>query len=97
MAGFNEKVCLSPEGNQDLQARLKRAEGQLRGIQKMLDERRSCQDLIIQLVAVKEAVSQIAVTVLSQQLVHCLTVEIAEGKSTEDVAARFMEVFKKLS
>lgn len=96
MAGINDQICFSTEIKKDILARLKRAEGQIRGIQKMIEEERSCQDLIIQLVAVKEAVSQIAVAALSNQLVYCLTTEIAEGKQVDHLSEKFVEVFKKL-
>lgn len=97
MAGITEKTCFNSAAKEEILARLKRAEGQLRGIQKMVEEERSCQDLVIQLVAVKEAVTQIALTALSNQLVHCLQTEIKEGRSAEGVIEKFKEAFKKLA
>lgn len=96
MAGVNEQLCLAMEIKEEILARLRRAEGQLRGIQKMIEEDRSCQDLVIQLVAVKSAIAQIAVTVLSKQLVHCLTTDIRDGKPVEMTTDNFVEVFRKL-
>jgi DNA-binding FrmR family transcriptional regulator len=97
MAGLNEKTCFGTDAKEDILARLKRAEGQLRGIQKMVEEERSCQDLVIQLVAVKEAITQVAITALSNQLVHCLQTEISEGRSEEAVIDKFIQAFKKLA
>ena len=97
MAGMNDTICFSDEAKLEIMARLKRAEGQLRGIQKMVEEERACQDLVIQLVAVKAAISQIALSVLSNQLIHCLTEDLTQGRSTETVTDKFMEIFKKLS
>lgn len=96
MAGVTDKICFSPETKKDILSRLKRAEGQIRGIQKMIEEERSCQDLVIQLVAAKEAISQIAVAALSNQLVHCMTLEISEGKSIDGISEKFIDIFKKL-
>jgi DNA-binding FrmR family transcriptional regulator len=96
MAGITDQICFSPETKKEILARLKRAEGQIRGIQKMIEEERSCQDLVIQLVAAKEAISQVAVAALSNQLVHCLTMEIAEGKPVDSISEKFIEIFKKL-
>ena len=96
MAGITDKICFSPETRKDILARLKRAEGQIRGIQKMIEEERSCQDLVIQLVAVKEAISQVAVAALSNQLVHCMTMEISEGKPINSISEKFIDIFKKL-
>lgn len=97
MAGINEKTCFSNITKEEILARLKRAEGQLRGIQKMVEEERSCQDLVIQLVAVKEAITQVAITALSNQLVHCLQTETNQGGSGEAVIDKFIQAFKKLS
>ncbi|MGE5583778.1 MAG: metal-sensitive transcriptional regulator [Bacillota bacterium] len=96
MTGLNENICFNDEAKAEILARLKRAEGQLRGIQKMITEERSCQDMVIQLVAVKSAISQIAMTVLSNQFIHCLKTEIAAGKPVEKVSDNFAEIFKKL-
>jgi DNA-binding FrmR family transcriptional regulator len=97
MSGINEKTCFNSAAKGDILARLKRAEGQLRGIQKMVEEERSCQDLVIQLIAVKEAVTQIAITALSNQLVHCLQREVSQGRSDEGVIDKFIQAFKKLA
>lgn len=97
MAGLNEKTCFETDAKEDILARLKRAEGQLRGIQKMVEDERSCQDLVIQLVAVKEAITQVAITALSNQLVHCLQREISEGRSEEAVIDKFIQAFKKIA
>lgn len=97
MAGIDEKTCFTSDAKEEILARLKRAEGQLRGVQKMVEEERSCQDLIIQLIAVKEAVTQVALTVLSNQLISCLKKDIAEGQSVEAVTEKFIQAFKKLA
>lgn len=96
MAGITDQICFSLETKKEILARLKRAEGQIRGIQKMIEEERSCQDLVIQLVAAKEAISQVAVATLSNQLVRCLTMEIAEGNPVDSISEKFIDIFKKL-
>lgn len=95
MAGINDSICFTDETKKEILSRLKRAEGQLRGVQKMIEEERSCQDLVIQLIAVKEAITQTALTALSQQLVHCLTT--SDDQSKEAITEKFINIFKKLS
>ena len=86
------------EVREEILARLRRAEGQLRGIQKMIADGRACQDVLIQLAAVKAAVVQTAMTILSTQLAHCVQEDGATGvKGNQDALERFMEVFKKFS
>ena len=95
MPGINDKICFNDETKKEILSRLKRAEGQLRGVQKMIEEERSCQDLVIQLIAVKEAITQTAITALSNQLIHCLN--HSEDQSPEVITEKFINIFKKLS
>ena len=48
----------------DLQLRLRRIEGQARGLQRMLEERRACEDVVTQVAALKAAVEQIGLTMV---------------------------------
>jgi CsoR family transcriptional regulator, copper-sensing transcriptional repressor len=52
--------------------RLKRIEGQVRGLQRMIEEQRECSDVITQLLAARSALEQVGVQLLDQQLFHCL-------------------------
>lgn len=69
----------NPEAVKGLIDRLRRIEGQARGIQRMLEEGRSCKDIIIQLTALRNAVSKVAVAVIVENLETCLLNEEAEG------------------
>ncbi|MBN1640996.1 MAG: metal-sensitive transcriptional regulator [Anaerolineae bacterium] len=52
--------------------RLRRIEGQVRGLQRMVGEQRECSDIILQLLAARSALEQVGVQLLDQQLHHCL-------------------------
>lgn len=95
MAGITDKVCFTEETKKEILSRLKRAEGQLRGVQRMIEEERSCQDLVIQLVAVKEAITQVAITALSNQLIHCLA--NSDDLPQEAITEKFINIFRKLA
>lgn len=81
----------------EITGRLRRIEGQVRGIQRMIEDERSCLEIILQLAAVKSAVVQTAMTILSNEMVSCITRETSNGKETETALTEFMEVFKKFS
>jgi DNA-binding FrmR family transcriptional regulator len=51
--------------------RLKRIEGQIRGLQRMIEEQRECSDIITQLLAARSALEQVGVQVLDKQLHSC--------------------------
>jgi len=48
--------------------RLKRSEGQLRGIQKMIEEDRDCADIVTQLTAVKSSVERVIEMIITENL-----------------------------
>lgn len=52
--------------------RLKRAEGQLRGIQKMIDEEKECVDIVTQLTAVRSSIDRVMGLIVAENLKDCL-------------------------
>lgn len=55
-----------------LGARLRRVEGQVRGIQKMVDDDRYCIDVLTQISAVQAALDKVALALLDQHAAHCV-------------------------
>ena len=74
--------------------RIKRAQGQLGAVARMLDEGRNCEEIITQMSAVSKAVNTAAFTLLSASLKECLV----EGKSnTDEVSAQLQKLFISLA
>ena len=71
-----------------LQGRLSRIEGQVRGIQKMIDDDRYCIDVLTQINAVKAALEGVALLLLRDHTEHCVTDAIRAG----DGAAKVREL-----
>ena len=67
------------DDKQALLARLRRAEGQVRGIARMVDEDVYCIDILTQVSAVTKALESVALTLLEDHLGHCVTQATAEG------------------
>lgn len=63
---------LSPDACADMVARLKRIEGQAKGIQKMIDEGRECVDVINQVAALKAAVNSVSGEMLEAFAIKCM-------------------------
>ncbi len=53
--------------------RLRRAEGQVRGVQRMLDENRPCEEIVTQLLAARSALDQVIRQVLLEQVTECVS------------------------
>jgi len=68
----------TPSHRDDL-ARLRRIEGQIKGIQKMIDEERYCIDILTQLDAVSGAVRKVAENILQRHLRSCVHDSLAAG------------------
>ena len=60
------------ESRTNLVNRLRRLEGQVRGVRRMLEEERNCKDIVIQMAAVRGAAYQISVMVVQEYAVKCL-------------------------
>ena len=59
--------------------RLRRIEGQVRGIAKMIDEDKYCIDVLTQISAVNSALQSVALGLLDEHLGHCVAQAVAEG------------------
>ncbi len=81
----------------DLQARLKRIEGQVRGIQKMIDNDRYCVDILVQLAAVKSALQQVALTLLESHTRGCVVDAITHHEGAEEKIDELMEVIRRFT
>jgi CsoR family transcriptional regulator, copper-sensing transcriptional repressor len=64
--------------------RLRRIEGQIRGLQKMVEEDRYCPDVITQIASVQEALRGVGRQLLRNHLKHCATAAIKKGPGEAD-------------
>ena len=62
----------SPEVQADLTVRLKRIEGQVRGVQKMVEEERDCSDILQQMTAIRSAMHQASLILARAYASRCL-------------------------
>ncbi len=68
-----------------VQRRLQRIEGQVRGLQTMVEDDRYCIDVLTQVGAVKAALESVALTLLSDHTEHCVTEAIKAGDGSAKV------------
>ena len=66
-----------------MQSRLRRIEGQIRGLQKMVDEDRYCIDVLTQISAVQAALDKVALGLLDDHARHCVVGGAAGGTPDE--------------
>lgn len=79
-------IHVDPEIKDSNVKRLRRIEGQVRGLQKMVDEDRYCADILIQISAVQEALRTVGRALMRNHLRHCATQAISNGTPAQSEA-----------
>ena len=82
----------------NLHKRLKRVEGQIKAIDRMIEQDVPCEDIIIQINAAKTALHKIGQVLLEGHLNHCVKDGIAHGDAEKTIAdfAKAVEYFSRL-
>jgi CsoR family transcriptional regulator, copper-sensing transcriptional repressor len=70
---------------EQVQGRLRRIEGQVRGLQRMVDEDRCCIDVLTQVSAVKAALDGVALLLLQDHATHCVAGAIQAGGGSDRI------------
>lgn len=78
--------------------RLKRIEGQVRGLAQMVEDDRYCLDILHQIQAVKAALGKVESAVLKDHAAHCVADAIRSGDASDQQAkfAELVELFEKV-
>jgi DNA-binding FrmR family transcriptional regulator len=77
-------IAVDPEIKDKNLTRLRRIEGQIRGLQKMVEEERYCADVLTQISSVHEALRSVARELMRNHLKHCATSAIKAGADSAD-------------
>jgi len=72
----------------DLMRRLRRIEGQVRGLQKMVDAETYCIDVLTQVSAATRALQAVALSLLEDHLAHCVVEAAREGGAESDTKVK---------
>ena len=68
--------------------RLRRIEGQIRGLQRMVEDDTYCIEILTQVAAATKALQAVAIGLLEEHLSHCVTQAVAEGGDTATAKIR---------
>lgn len=90
-------VAVDPEIKRSVLTRLRRIEGQVRGLQRMVSEERYCADVLTQISSVQEALRGASRALLHNHLRHCATEAIRSGdaEQAEGVYQEIMDLMYK--
>ncbi|HEY3364466.1 MAG TPA: metal-sensitive transcriptional regulator [Symbiobacteriaceae bacterium] len=87
---------INPSLYEDLMRRMKRIEGQSRGIQRMLEEGEDCEQIVIQLGAIKAAINRVGMKAVACNMGHKILDAVQAGSNPDDAVDELIEQFLKL-
>lgn len=79
---FKMRQCMDVDA---VSKRLKRIEGQIRGILKMVEDDKPCEDILVQIGAAKSALHKTGQVILEGHLHHCVLDAVRDGKEEESL------------
>lgn len=85
----------NPEVKAQVKRRLARIEGQLRGVQKMIDEDRDCREILQQLIAIRSGIHSASLNFLQEVATECL-LELGEENGSMDRKETVSELIRLL-
>jgi DNA-binding FrmR family transcriptional regulator len=85
------------KNNDALLNRLKRLEGQMRGLQSMIAEDRYCIDVLVQITAIQSALKQVGFIVTEDHISNCVSEGIKKMATEKKVSKELMVVLKQFS
>lgn len=75
--------------------RIKRIEGQIRGLLRAMEEEKDCRDVVTQIAAARSALDRAAALIVSKNLEACIRDEKKTGESSEDVIKEAVDLLVK--
>jgi len=75
---------MSMEYNEQMKNRLRRIEGQVRGVLGMMDNEKDCKDVVNQLSAIRSAVDRVIMYVVGANMQNCIREELQSGSDSAD-------------
>lgn len=80
----------------DLITRLRRIEGQVKGIQRMIEKEEECTDILVQIAAIRAAINKVGGLVLQNYSKNCVR-KVSENKDTEEEMEKLINAIVKFT
>jgi CsoR family transcriptional regulator, copper-sensing transcriptional repressor len=94
MARDSKAIHGYTENREAVVKRLRRIEGQVRGVEKMVEENRYCIDVVTQVTAIQAALDKVALELLSDHAAHCVVG--GEGGDQQEMTDELMAAVRRL-
>jgi DNA-binding FrmR family transcriptional regulator len=91
MARANKEI----KSSKKIMNRMRRMEGQVRGILNMMEQNRECRDVVVQLTAIRSAADRAIALVIAGNMEACIREELEKGNRTEQVIQESIDLLVK--
>ncbi|MGL4821058.1 MAG: metal-sensitive transcriptional regulator [Bacilli bacterium] len=81
--------------SQDVRNRVRRMEGQLRGVLRMMDEDKECRDVLTQMSAIRSAMDRTIGLIVAKNLETCIRTQIEKGENADEVIEEAISMLVK--
>ena len=89
------KEVFTMEYSKEIKNRLKRIEGQIKGVLGMMEQGKDCKSVVAQLSAARNAIDRAMAVIVSSNLEHCIRENIEKGEQTEHLVKEAVELLVK--
>jgi len=88
---------VDPAEYKEILTRLKTVRGHIAGVERMIEEEKACEDILLQLVAIRSAIHKVSTAVAQHYANSCLLETIERGENKQEVLNRVIETLMKLN
>ncbi|WP_250673924.1 metal-sensitive transcriptional regulator [Paraclostridium ghonii] len=94
-----EKKLAKSNDKEAIIKRLNRIEGQVKGIQKMVEDERYCVDILVQISAIRSAINRVGNIILENHIKGCVSNSIKEGNTqqSDELISELVETINKFT
>jgi CsoR family transcriptional regulator, copper-sensing transcriptional repressor len=94
-----EKKLAKNNDKEAIIKRLNRIEGQVKGIQKMVEDERYCVDILVQISAIRSAINRVGSMILENHIKGCVSNSIKEGdfEQSDELISELMDTINKFT
>ncbi|TGE32098.1 metal-sensitive transcriptional regulator [Desulfosporosinus sp. Sb-LF] len=88
---------VDPEEVSRILTRLKTVRGHISGVERMMEEEKSCEEILLQLVAIRSAIHKVSVIVAQRYANTCIIEAIDQGENRQEALNKAIETLMKLN
>lgn len=88
---------VDPQESKEILSRLKTARGHIAGVERMIEEDKTCEEILLQLLAIRSSIQKVSAVVAQRYANTCLLDAIEQGESQREVVNKAIKTIMKLT